>query len=386
MIGGQPDVLRGGAYSLCCHLLSKLHEHMSDITILSQQNEEQLAAEDVLLKETLRDAVFVEPDPDYEIPTNYLDALDNWEKYYADLENCSITHVLVVNPHGIVALSDGKLIESLENPAPKVAVLNSLSPPAFSDYPGITELDFLGWTKKDVSLVMSVGPHLHGLWQKELDAAAKLVTMELEHVNVAPLSPLEFMKSPGNRNNVHHIHTLPCSTSFLSIIAQTLSQVAISFSAQHHSLAWTVWTYDDQVDRRALQSHLTEQLEQRVELILRPLTSLVDLRSQLEKSSLVIQDGRLSVHGGYSGVETLACGVPTLLPDIATELSQLLRNMDAPKAGYFLLPDDKQKWSQKIFEVLVDEHQAIKHAIDFAKVIQAHHNKTLKAFATWLGK
>ena len=224
VIGGQWDILRGGSSALCCHLLTALHTSM-DITILDERMMEQLNEDDKLFIGAL-DAEFMEPDDSSDLPLDYVDALNKWETHYSSVEDRveDFTHVLIVNPRGIVALADGMLIDSLDN-APKVAVLNYLSPLSLKEYQStngdeITELDFLGWTKK-VSFVMSVGPHMHGLWQKELDKATEMVSFSHQHVDVIPQSPLRLMRfHKSSSSSVHHIHTLPCAShSFFLTLA-----------------------------------------------------------------------------------------------------------------------------------------------------------------------
>jgi glycosyltransferase involved in cell wall biosynthesis len=366
----------------------------------------------VRFKETqLRDAEFLEPDVDFlepdadgnDAPRDFVDALDRWETFYADLENSGITHVLVVNPEGVVALADTKLVEYLGDV--RVAVLNTRSPislaaQAATEGARITDVDFLGWTKKDVALVMSIGPHLHDLWKQELDSSG--VSLERVHLNIAPLSPLCFTKAAGGASGVCQIHTLPMgededSREFLQTVAAALSHVALALNTQHKSVAWTVWTHaptrsnnapsNGNVDREALKNTLGKILAHRVEVNILPLTSLEDLEKQLQKASLVIQDGRLDrPGGGYSGLESLMCGVPTLLPNRSPQLSHLLLSINEPKARYFVLPDQTEAWPEKILHVLEDVAKASEHALDLAKAVQEQHKYTLRAFATWLGK
>ena len=151
---------------------------------------------------------------------------------------------------------------------------------------------------------------------------------------------------------------------------------------RHESLVWTIWTYKNTIN----EAELEKTVQGKVDISVRPLTSSADLQSQLEKSSLVIQDGRLSVHGGYCGVETLMCGVPTLIPDSPTQLCQILVSVNSTKASYFILPEEAEKWCSKILRILVDGHKAAQQAADLAQVLEATSKTTLQAFASWLGK
>lgn len=367
-IVGEWLMEQGGPASVCCHLLERVSQHVGEVTILGKNVTPET-------KEWLGNQYNVRYIQPSEQTTDCVEALFLHEMFYPTLPT-NVSHVVVFSPHAIVVTHPEGMLNRLPVDI-RVAIVNTLHFMDLHDWNRynnsvpLERQDLIGWIscQAGVSLVLSLSPRLHDQWErvyKSQEVKPKFNHVALLSSSCTSIESTDYGTSSNSK--VRYLLTLPSDANlqfWQQASEAVLCAVEQMYNVNGMTLKWRVLTLPGLEPPSSIQKELVR------------VKTLSDVDDQLRQADAVLCSGRMSWRG-YSGMEAVLSGIPTLIPT-GSDVADLLQDVSSVSADFFLLHDD---WCQRLCKMFSPD--ARKQAGELAKAMKTKTNKSLDSVADWM--